>query len=367
MCSFHFVRIMPRRAQEIRYRNSIIIAALLFVGSTVAGAAGLRSPWDGTHVAMKDVPYDCPAVAHLSRDLITQGFYSDAKSSVIDPEKWKAYVASSGPYKELGQRIVDASDAYRSTGSRAAAECAVAHMTAAARDGVFTGNMSSRQAYYVQGWVIGAITIAYLKVRDSGLITNKEEQLLFPWLENVVAQSIAFYEKDGAKNNHLYWAGVESIAIGVATGNRRFFDWGIAAYRTGIDQIQPDGSLPLEMRRGQRALHYHLYAIAPLVYIAEFGMVNGTDLYAEKNQALARLVRLSINGMNDNEFFAKAAGVAQDTPNGKPAAEQISWAAIWQSRFPDPQVASLLAEATSMSYMYLGGLPPGIHEPAPMK
>lgn len=342
-------------------------AALLFVSSTVASAAGLRSPWDAMHVAMKNVPYDCPAVVHLSRDLITQGFYSDAKSSVIDPEKWKAYVASSGPYKELGQRIVDGADAYRSTGSRTAAECAVAHMTAAARDGVFTGNMSSRQAYYVQGWVIGAIAIAYLKVRDTGLITNDEEQLLFPWFDNVAGQSIAFYEKDGAKNNHLYWAGVESIAIGVATGDRRFFDWAIAAYRTGIDQIQPDGSLPLEMRRGQRALHYHLYAIAPLVYIAEFGVVNGIDLYAEKEHALARLVRLSVNGMSNNESFAKAAGIAQDTPSGKPAAEQISWAAIWQSRFSDPQIASLLAEATSMSYMYLGGLPPGIHEAVPMK
>jgi poly(beta-D-mannuronate) lyase len=260
---------------------------------------------------------------------------------------------------------VDAADAYRSTGSRAAAECTVAHMTAAAQDGVFTGTMSSRQAYYVQGWVIGAIAVAYLKVRDSGVITRDEEHLLFPWFENVARQSLAFYEKDGAKNNHLYWAGVESIAIGVATGDRRFFDWAIDAYRAGIDQIQPDGSLPLEMRRGQRALHYHLYAIAPLVYIAEFATDNGIDLYAEKDHALARLVLLSVNGMKNNQFFAQTTGIAQDTPNGKPAAEQISWAEIWESRFPDPQLASLLEEAKSMSYMYLGGLPPGIHDGNP--
>jgi hypothetical protein len=94
---------------------------------------------------------------HLSPDLTTDRFYSDSKSSVIDPEKWKAYVASSGPYKNLGQHIVDAADAYRATGSREAAECAIRHAEAAATDGVLTGKMSSNQAYNVQGWVIGAI------------------------------------------------------------------------------------------------------------------------------------------------------------------------------------------------------------------
>jgi len=106
-------------------------------------------------------------IEHLPADLTTSGFYSDGKSSIIDPVKWKAYVASAGPIKRLGQQVVDAADAYRTTGSRAAAECAIAHMEAAAKDAVISGKMSSGQAYYVQGWVIGAVAIAYLKVRDS--------------------------------------------------------------------------------------------------------------------------------------------------------------------------------------------------------
>lgn len=348
----------------MRTRRAAIFGGFLCIAGATAGAASLRSPWDGHRVPLTDVPYDCPAIAHLSPDLSTAGFYADSKSSVIDPEKWKAYVASSGPYKQLGQQVVDASDAYRETGSRAAATCVLAHITAAARDGVFTGRMSSRQANYVQGWVIGAIAIAYLKVRDSGLTTAEQEKLLFPWFEKVAEQTIAFYHQEDAKNNHLYWAGVEYAAIGVATGNQKFFEKGIEAYRTGISQIQPDGSLPLEMRRGQRALHYHLYAVAPLVYLAEFGEENGIDLYAERDHALARLVHLSVNGLQNNEFFARATGIAQDTPSGKPAAEQISWAQIWVARFPDPQLASLLAQAASLSYMYLGGLPPYVHAEA---
>jgi hypothetical protein len=67
-------------------------AALLFAVSAHA-AQPLRSPWDGKDVKLTDASYTCPAIVHLSPDLTTDRFYSDSKSSIIDPEKWKAYVA----------------------------------------------------------------------------------------------------------------------------------------------------------------------------------------------------------------------------------------------------------------------------------
>ena|SRR2546427_11812038 len=71
------------------------------------------------------------------------------------------------------------------------------------------------------------------------------------------------------------------------------------------------------MRRGQRALHYHLFAVAPLVIwrsSAKTGEDNGMNLYAEHNYAIKKLVVLSTQGLVDNSFFVKAAGIAQDTP-----------------------------------------------------
>jgi len=343
-------------------RLFLLAAALL---PLAAHAAPLRSPWDGKPVKLTDASYACPAVVHLSPDLTTNRFYSDAKSSVIDPEKWKAYVATSGPYKELGQRIVDAADAYRTTGSREAADCAIRHMEAAAKDGVLTGKMSSNQAYYVQGWVIGAIAIAYLKVRDSGLISAEQSKRILPWAVNVVHQTMDYYDAHrqkgtgDAENNHLYWAGVEIAAAAIAADDRQLFDWSINTYRVGVVQIQPDGSLPREMARGQRALHYHLFAVAPLVYLAEFGEDNGLNLYADRDYALKKLAALSTQGLVNNSFFTKAAGIAQDTPKGPPTAEEISWAQLYISRYPNPQISQLLAKAPSISYMYLGGLPPG--------
>ena len=113
-------------------------------------------------------------------------------------------------------------------------------------------------------------------------------------------KTMGYYDAHGgSKNNHLYWAGIELAAIGVAGDNRADFDWAVAAYDAGVGQIQPNGMLPLELARGSKALHYHLYALAPLVLLAEFGEVNNLDLYAHANGALHRLVSVSVAGLSD--------------------------------------------------------------------
>jgi len=339
----------------------VLIAALAPVSSA---ARPLRSPWDSAVVKLADTPYTCPAPIHLAPDLTTAGFYADSKGSIIDPVKWKAYAESSGPVKKLGNEAVDAADAFRATGSRQAAECVLTLEKTAALDKALTGKMSSNQAYFVQGWVAGALAIALLKVRGSGLIDRADTALIADWLKTVSAQTMDFYDKrdaaapGGNGNNHLYWAGVQVAAVGIAANDRKLLDWAVDAYRNGIRQITPEGTLPAEMRRGQRALHYHLYAAAPLVYIAEFGEDNGIHLYAEDNYALKRLVDRSIAGLDGSGYFDKATGIKQDLPDGPPSAEAIGWAKVYVHRFPDPAIAALLAKAPSLSYMYLGGLPP---------
>lgn len=344
----------------------LTLACLAAIAPTqkISAEKPLRSPWDLHRIHLTDATYDCPAIVHLSPDLTTDGFYSDSKSSVIDPVKWKAYVESSGPIKNLGNQAVAAADAYRITGSRAAAQCALTMLATAAADGALTGKMSSRQAYYVQGWVIGALAISYLKIRDSGLVQPADTESLAKWMQTVAHQTMQFYDAAKAKpggdaqNNHLYWAGVEIAAIAIAANDHTMFNWAMAAYRNGVSQITPEGTLPLEMRRGQRALHYHLYAIAPLIYLAEFGQDNGLHLFHKDRDALKRLVDRAIAGLAGSGYFDQATGIKQDTPHGPPTAEEISWAKIYVHRIPNAQISSLLTQASSLSYMYLGGLPP---------
>jgi poly(beta-D-mannuronate) lyase len=350
--------------KRISIAASIAFCAVVGASYSAAQRPTLHSPWSGTPVRMTSAPYHCPQAVHLSPDLATEGFYADSIGSVIDPVKMKAYAESSGPYKDLGNVAVAAADAFRTTGSKEAAACVRQLLNAAATDRVFTGKMSSTQAYFVQGWVIGALAISYLKVRDSGVIPTDEAKKIVAWMKEVAKQTLDFYEGRTAftgtwqKNNHRYWAGVEIASIGIAANDRAMLEWAVAAYREGIDQITPEGTMSEEMRRGQRALHYHLYASSPLVYIAECGEDNGIHLYAERNHALQRLVTRSTTGLVDNKYFEQQSGVKQDAPNGPPTAEEIGWAAAYVKRFPDPTISSLIKQAPSLSYMYLGGLPP---------
>lgn len=321
----------------------------------------LRSPWDGKPVTSTDAAYACPAIAHIAPDLVTEGFYrlDDPTHSIIDPVRQEAYRKSSEGVKGVGLAIVKAADDYRTTGSRQAAQCAMTQIVMLAQEHSFAVKMSSNQAYYVQGWVAGAIAIAYLKIRETGLATPQQTETIARWLQSIGEQTRDYYDSHGhSKNNHLYWAGVELAAIGVVADNRDDFKWAVAAYDTGVDQIQPDGTLPLEMARGKRALHYHLYALAPLVLIAEFGEANHMDLYAHANGAIHRLVNASVAGLQDPAPFAKSTGVQQEVPK-VPSGDQIGWAPPYVKRFPNPALERMIQAAPSLSVYYLGGLPPG--------
>ena len=353
-------------AKAAKYAFSWAVLAASVPVLAAAAAQPLRSPWDGKPVAITKAAYPCPAIAHIAPDLVTDGFYrlDDPTHSIIDPVRQEAYRKSSDGVKAVGIAIVKAADDYRTTGSRDAAQCAMTQILALAQERSLAGKMSSNQAYYVQGWVVGAVAIAYLKIRETGIATPQQTETVAKWMQSVGEQTKSYYDSHkraghgDSQNNHLYWAGVELAAIGVAADDRKDFDWAMATYDNGVDQIQPEGALPLEMARGGRALHYHLYALAPLVLLAEFGEANHLDLYAHANGALRRLVNFSVAGVQDPASFVKATGVPQELT--KPlSGDQIGWAPPYLQRFPDPALERMVQSAPSLSVYYLGGLPPG--------
>jgi poly(beta-D-mannuronate) lyase len=297
---------------------------------------------------------------------VTDGFYAlnDPTHSIIDPVRQREYNRTSGPVKQEGNAIVAAADAFRSTGSEAAASCVLTHLTALAQDRSLSGSMSSAQAYFVQGWVVGAAAIAYLKVDGADRATPQQRAVILPWLQRVADETRAFYDQrasspgeSGGAQNHFYWAAVQLAATALATGNREDFGWAIQHAEHGIDSIGPDGTLEEEMRRGSRALHYHLYAAAPLVMVAELALPNGVDLYTYNHSALKKLVDVSIHGLVDPSLFRARSGDAQVGADAT-SAEAIGWAEPYNRRFPSPLLTRLLANSPKHSYMYLGGLPP---------
>ena len=349
-------------------RTGLIVSMLLLCGAGAAvaqPAEALRSPWGERPVKVEAGSYACSLPGALPKDIVLSDYYSDAKHSVKDAKRYAAYQTASQPFGVTMKFAEEAAANFQSSGNRGAAECVLRLLDREAHTDAMTGSMSTNQAYYVQGWTVGALAVTWLKVRDAEPGTPEERSAVDDWLKQVAGSTKNYFTERAKKatndgtNNHYYWAGLAVMAAGAAANDKEYFDWGVGTYDAGVGQIQPDGTLPREMARGQKALHYHLFALAPLVTMAEFGAANGMDLYGRDHEAMTRLIALSMAGLANNQYFAAKVGVAQDTPEkGKITSDEVIWIRPYLRRFPNADWSHILEAAPHKSYEYLGGMPP---------
>jgi poly(beta-D-mannuronate) lyase len=349
----------------MRTPSLTLLVALLLIAASAAQAQGdkLRSPWDDRKIALIAVPYNCPAPPPFAKTLEIGSYYIDSHASVIDPKKQAEYQKAAEAYTDLTKAAALAADAYLDKGSRAAVLCVYSLLDAAATADAWDGKMDGFSGVYVQNWLLSGAAIAYLKVRPSGLGTAAQETDIQRWFGVLGMRVGEFFDAEvkrmGAdhENNHLYWAGLALGAEAIADDDHEAGQWALNAYRIGLENIQPDGSLKAEMDRGQMAFHYHLYALAPLIMLAELGEANGIDMYSENNGALHRLVKFCEAGLEDPTILQKRTGVAQVVTLPYSGSD-IGWAVPYVRRFPDAKLSALIAKAPWVRYTTWGGTPP---------
>ena len=317
--------------------------------------------WCASVMAESPAPVVCGAPPHISRSIVLNDYYVDSAKSIVDPARKQAYEDAVKPMRKAAGAVDELADRYRSAHDVAAAQCAASWLEDYARHGALLDMRAGNEAVYVQGWIGGSLAIAWLKVRDAELPPHQRAQIA-GWLATLAERNVAYYRsrppgaKD-ARNNLRYWAGLTALASGLAAGRRDLVDWGIGSFRIGVDQIAADGTLPLEMRRKSLALHYHLFAAAPLVTIAELAEINGVSLYGYRDGALGRLVERALSGIEDSSFFADRAGTVQKPDQLR--AEDVVWASPFLHRFPNPRLNAILERFPSGTMLYIGGRPLG--------
>jgi poly(beta-D-mannuronate) lyase len=344
----------------------VALSALIcggFLAALPASSQRLLSPWDAVRVSPSDAPYSCPAPPVFSKTLKLEGSYIDKKMSVIDPKKEAEFQQAAAGPTHLGQYAGLAADAWQSMGSHAAAACAYSLLAAAAQADAWTDKMPTNNSVYMQNWMLSGTAMAYLKVRNSGAGTAEQDVQIQQWFRQLAGRVREYFDEGRKRpgsdswNNHRYWAGLSVAAAGIANNDADAYLWGLSSYEMGIHAMQPDGSLLAEMGRGQRALHYQLYALGPLIMLAELGEANGIDLYAERNGAIHRLVKFDVAAMKDPSLLEKRAEAKQDA--GPPyAGLEIGWAVPYVQRFPNGDLSVLMAKATSLRFWQWGGAPP---------
>jgi poly(beta-D-mannuronate) lyase len=353
-------------------RRRSVLACFLLPGVPAGAQPRLAAPFDPAAIRAGAVrpamSRACPAFPEPVRNLELPRFYTDAGATIADPALLAAETAGAKPLGDWLQAVQRGAEDWLRGGTPAAAACALAPLDAWARGGALLGAFNTQGAYR-RKWTLAGVAVAVLLIRDAPGLDPVAMSRVTDWLGAVARQVQPPYERirpgtalTSSRNNHATWAGLAVAAAGVAAGDRALLDWGVARLSLTLAEVDADGALPQEVRRGRMALHYHLFtlqALAPLLRIAE---ANGHALRAEEAGALGRLVGLSVASIMDPSRMAAIAGVPQGHLTEDPRfddrtryARAAQGLEALQGRRPDPALEPLLAAHRPFRAPWLGG------------
>ncbi len=284
---------------------------------------------------------------------------SPIAKSVADPDLRAQNLAALAPLRRFVADVVAFSDGWmvsRPADPRYAQRAGDA-LAAWAAAGALLGQVN-QQGAYEREWTLGSLALAYLKIRDAAIVPAPQHAVIQRWLCAIATAVRPPYErmnKKSSSNNHAYWTGLAVAAAGITCQDRAHFEWGLERARIGLAQVDGSGLLPLELERERLALHYHVFALAPLVMLAELATANGITLYDEHDQALRRLANRVITGLADPLSFEQLTGFPQEQLTDPPQKADLAWAEPYCARFPDDRVAAWLAAARPLLDVRLGG------------
>jgi len=258
--------------------RAALVAALILAGEAVASSCG-RAP--------------APV-----RDIQANRYYSDAASSVVDPALRAQNDAAVKPLRDFRRAL-----------PRQSAPCALEWLVVWSGAGALLGRMSSAQAEYERKWTLAEVALVYLKIRPGA--DAAQRRAVDAWLDPVADEVRNFAEKR-TKNNHYYWAGLAVGATGAATGSAPHWDFARRVFRQACADVAPDGTLPLELARQRRALHYHRFALEPLAKLAEIAAARGEDWRSACGGSLERLTAITQKGLADPRVFEALTGYPQE-------------------------------------------------------
>jgi poly(beta-D-mannuronate) lyase len=192
-------------------------------------------------------------------------------------------------------------------------DCALSMLTTWAKADALESTDFNHTGKSMRKWALGSMSSSYLRLKFSEshpLATRQQDaQIIEAWFSKLADQVVSDWNNLplDKTNNHSYWAAWSVMSTAVATNRKDLFDWSVKEFKVAANQVDAQGFLPNELKRKQRALAYHNYALPPLAMIASFAQANGVDLRPENNGALKRLGDRVLAGVKDsgNEFQAK--------------------------------------------------------------
>ncbi len=193
---------------------------------------------------------------------------------------------------------------------------------------------------------------AYAIARSSVAVAPEEDARIREWVEAVLWRSrnllrgVRRKGRNYAAHNHAVASAAALMAYGAMWGDSAAFGHGVDQWFITLGDMRRDGSLPIETRRGARALFYTGRTLSGLTSIAEMARTQGIDLYSSgpsDEKTIHKAVAFMLDALENNDAVLSYAsenygpgpyGDWRQQDLGAPG-DTLGWAIPYAARFPD--------------------------------
>ena len=206
-------------------------------------------------------------------------------------------------------------------------------------------------------YVASPMLAAYSFAKQIISIPQEEDRIIKNWFKKIVKknQHLLYgktYDYGGASgtpkraHNHALSSAIAHMQLGILIDNDKEFKKAFRNYESAIKHQRKDGSLPIEVRRGGRAMFYQGRAMNALAVIAIIAEHQGYNIWELdfKGKNYHNLVKFFIDFTENNELVFK---YAKENRSPGPAknykvqdlksnsGSNWGWLYAYASRFPD--------------------------------
>ena len=208
-------------------------------------------------------------------------------------------------------------------------------------------------------YIASPMMAAYSFAKQVIDISKAEDKIIKDWFKRIVRKNKhLMYEYSNYKtgsgangtpkraHNHALSSAVSHMQLGILLNDSKFFKTAFKNFEAAIRYQRRDGSMPIETRRGGRAMFYQARAMNALAVIAIIAENQGYNVwnYEHKGKNYHNIVRFFIDFTENNEIVFKYAksmkhpGPAKNYKRqdlNSRSSSNWGWLYAYASRFPD--------------------------------
>ena len=324
-------------------------------------------PAERSHPPQDSAEQNCPPLKPLPEVMPRGGYYVDPPTnSRADPDLVRGYYARTANLRAAEDAIARSltrAAAERTGVAGAAASCAFAHILSFARQGTFLKSIEWNETGGVRLYATPPI-LAYAILKSSSQNATEgypgsrhESEEIERWIRRLADRIKSFMDMKPYGNNIDAWGAAALGSAAVALNDRSYLDHAVSVAAGMLEQVDADGALPREMKRGGRALEYSLFATQALVLVDAIAEANGNlALRATNGGALGRLIDLMVSAAEDPVTFYKIKGIAgYDNAVSQVYRQNLAWLPLAAMMRVDPRIRSLACQHRPLYSVWTAG------------